>query len=212
MPHRALIRTAVALAALATTAAPASATTLKTVAGATLASNTAIAGVVKSGTNVHLEGGSAGDIDCSSASLGGTIGTNPNTPSVTGAITSLTFTGCTDSIPFVTISCLLTDVGTGPNAKTLTFTYTGGTSTMAVATVELTACFSNGSTCVYETLGPFTATHNSLSTPLNNEYSFAATPLSKTGGTFFGCPANPTYTATFRLVRASDGAAITIQP
>ncbi len=207
MSKRALILACLAAAALAP---PASATTMKTLSGATLASNTGISGSLKAGTTWHIEGGVAGDIDCSTATWGGTLGTNPNTPSVTGSLTSMTLANCTDTIPFVTASCVTTNVGTGANAKTMTLTYVGVASTLAISGPRFTVCFTNGATCVYETTGG-TATAQHDSTRSNNEYSFNVL-LTETGGTFFGCPSNPTWTATLRLVRTSDQAGITIQP
>jgi hypothetical protein len=209
MLARALLLTAVAVAALAP---PASATTLKTVAGTTVPSGGSFSGSLKSGTAWHLEGGAAGDIDCSTSTVGGTIGTNPSTPSVAGSLTSLTFANCTDTIPFVTVSCVYSNVGAGANAKTLTWTYVPTGSTWTWSGVEITVCFSNGSTCVYQPTGATaTATHNSNTSPWNNEYAFNQGWLTKVGGTFALCPSsNVTWTATYLLT--SGGSAITIQP
>ncbi|HEX2086296.1 MAG TPA: hypothetical protein VHF89_11485 [Solirubrobacteraceae bacterium] len=201
------------LVAFAGVATAASATTIEYTSGGTVASGSAISGSLKSGTVAHLEGGSAGDIDCSASAFGGTLGTNPFTPSVTGSLTSLTFSSCTDTIPFVTVSSVTTNVGTGVNAKTATATWVapGTNSTFAIAGVEVTVTFSSGSTCIYQPTGATaTAKHNSNTTPKNNEYHFDDVPVTKIGGTFGFCPTNGvTWDALY--VATSGGTGITIQ-
>jgi hypothetical protein len=209
MLKRALILS-LATAAFASPAAPAPATTMKTLAGSTVASGSWSSGTLKSGTSSHFEGGAAGDVDCVSSTLGGTLGTNPFTPSVALGLTSLTFGGCTDTIPFVTVSGVTTNAGTGANVKTATATYVtpGTSSTFAIVGLAFTFTFSSGQTCIYEPLGgTATATHNSNTG--NNEYAFNVT-LTKTGGTFAFCPNPLTWTATYVL--SSGGGGITIQP
>ena len=175
-----------------------------------LASNSSFAGGLKAGTTWHLEGGSAGDVDCGSSTLNGTIGTNPSTPSVTGSLwPPPAFANCTDTMPFVTV----TGVSTPPAAKTLSFTYVAppGKSSFAIAGVVVTITLSDGSTCTYApTLGSATATHNSGTSPWNNEYAFDNVPMTKTGGASAFCPSlNVTLSATYVLT--SGGAGITIQ-
>ncbi|HEX8085442.1 MAG TPA: hypothetical protein VF529_14205 [Solirubrobacteraceae bacterium] len=209
MRKRALIIASLALVAFAGVATAASATTIKFTTGATVTAGSTISGSLKAGTTAHLEGGSAGDIDCSSSSFGGTLDNN-GLPSVTGTLTSLTFTSCTDTIPFVTVSSVTTNVSS-TNTKTATATYAGANSTFAIAGVVVTVTFSSGSTCIYQpTGGTATATHNSGTTPWNNEYFFDRVPVTKTGGTFGFCPSsNVTWTATY--LATSGGTGITIQ-
>jgi hypothetical protein len=212
MRKRALIVASLAAVALGGVTTAASATTIKTTTNVTVSTGASISGSLKTGTNAVLSGGSAGNITCTSSSFGGTIGTNPNTPSVSGSLTSLTFTGCTDTIPFVTVSTVTTNVGTGANAKTATASYVGAASTFAISGVVATVTFTDGRTCIYQpTTDPATAQHNSLTSPWNNEYAFAAIPLTKSGGTSFACPSsNVTWSSTY--VATSGGVGITIQP
>lgn len=211
MRYRALLTASLALIVFVVAATAASATTMKLVTGATLASNSSISGGLKAGTSFVLSGGSAGNITCTGSTFGGWFGTNPNTPSVTGGLSSWTFSGCTDTIPFVTVSSTTTNVGTGANAKTLTATYVGAASTLAVHGLVWTVTFTDGRTCVYApTTDPARAQHNSLTSPWNNEYAFAAVSFTKTGGTSFACPLYPSWSATF--VITSGGVGVTIQP
>jgi hypothetical protein len=213
MLRRALILS-LATAALGSSATAASATTIKTLAGATVAPGSSVTGGLKAGTTWHLEGGSAGDVDCGTFTIGGMLATNPFTPSVTGSASSLTFANCSDTIPFVTVSTITTNVGTGANAKSMMFTYVppGTSSSLMVAGLGFTITFSSGSTCVYEpTGGAATGTHNSNTTPWNNEYAFNNVPYTKTGGTFFACPSS-NVTVSWTWVLTSGGAGITIQP
>ncbi|HEX8085439.1 MAG TPA: hypothetical protein VF529_14190 [Solirubrobacteraceae bacterium] len=210
MRARALIL-ALATAALASWATPASATTIKTLAGATLASNSSFTGTLKAGTVWHIEGGSGGDFDCASSALGGQLGINPAIPSVTASLTALTVGSCTDTIPFLTLSSVTTNVGTGSAAKPAAFTYLGsGSSLTLLGRIEFTLTFASGSTCVYEvTASGATATHDSNTSPWNNEYVFTDVPMTKTGGTYGFCP---TVSWSAIYVLTSGGAGITIQP
>lgn len=211
MRNRALLIASLALVAFAGLTTAASATTIKTTANVTVTAGAGINGSLKVGTSATLSGGSAGNIVCTSSSFGGTISTNPNTPSVSGSLTSLTFTNCTDTIPFVTVSTVTTNVSVG-SPKTATATYVGVASTFAVSGIVATVTFTDGRTCIYApTTDPATAQHNSTTSPWNAEYAFAAVPLTKTGGTSFACPSsNVTWSATY--VATSGGVGITIQP
>jgi len=224
MPNRALLTASLALMASAGVTTAASATTIKLVTGATVSSGAGISGSLKAGTTAKLSGGSAGDITCTTSTFGGSLGTNPNTPSVTGSLTSLTFSGCTDTIPFVTVSTVTTNVSTS-NPKPATATYVTATSTVAesgvvatstvaVSGVVATVTFTDGKTCIYApTTDPATAQHNSHTSPWNNEYAFAAVPLTKTGGTSFACPSsNVTWSATYVAIEVSANVGITLQP
>ncbi len=207
MRNRAFLVASLALVAVAGLTTAASATTMKFVTGATVSSGAGISGSLKAGTTSKLSGGSAGDITCTTSTFGGTLGTNPNTPSVSGSFTSWTFTGCTDTIPFVTVS------SSSMRASSFTATYVGAASTLAVYGLVWTVTFTDGKTCVYApTTEPATAQHNSLTSPWNNEYAFAAVPLTKRSeSNSFACPtANVTWSATY--VMASGGVGVTIQP
>lgn len=207
MRKHALIIASLSILAFAGFSTAASATTIKTTAGATVASGSSISGSLKAGTSAVLSSG-AGNITCTTSTFGGTIGTNPNTPSVTGSLTSLTFTNCTDTIPFVTVSSVTTNVSAG-SPKTATATYNGSSSTFAVSGVAATITFTSGGTCIYQpTNDPATAVHNSNTN--NNEYAFSAVPLTKTGGTSGACSSTATWTATY--VAVSGGVGIRIQP
>jgi hypothetical protein len=209
MRKRALIIASLSILAFAGFSTAASATTIKTTTNVTVAAGATISGSLKAGTSAVLSS-SAGNITCTSSSFGGTIGTNPNTPSVTGSLTSLTFSNCTDTIPFVTVSSVTTNVGTGANAKTATATYVGVSSTFSVAGVSATINFTSGSSCTYApTNDPATATHDSTTSPWNNEYRFNAVPLTRTGGTTV-CSSTATWSSTY--VATSGGVGITIQP
>ncbi|HEX2086294.1 MAG TPA: hypothetical protein VHF89_11475 [Solirubrobacteraceae bacterium] len=107
---------------------------------------------------------------------------------------------------------MTTNAGSGATAITTSWTYGGTTSTWTWTPVEFTVTFSSGSTCVYRpTGGAATATHDSTTSPWNNEYRFDQVPLTRVGGTFAFCPSlNVTWTATYRL--GSGGNGITVQP
>lgn len=200
--RRALLLAAVAFAGLAPSA---SATTMKTLAGATVASGSSVSGSLKPGTSWRLDGGASGSITCTTSTLGGTLGTNPATPSVSASLTSLTVTGCTDTFPFVTVSSAMM------SASGASFTYAGSASTLALNGLSITITFTSGGTCVYgPTSPPATAQHDSTTSPWNNEYAFAV-PMTRTGGTGgAACPSlGVTWYATYVL--GSAGAGITIQ-
>ncbi len=209
MPNRALLTASLALMAFAGATTAASATTMKYVTGGTVPLPASIAASLKTGTSFVISGGSAGNITCPTSSFTGTLTTNG--PWVSGSLSSWSFSGCTDTIPFVTVSSLTTNVSTG-TAKTLTATYVGAASTLAISGLVITVTFTDGKTCIYApTTDPATAQHNSLTSPWNNEYAFATIPLTKTGGTSFACPSsNATLSATY--VITSGGVGITIQP
>jgi len=208
MRNRALLIASVALMAYAGLAPGASATTIKTTAGVTVSSGAAISGSLKVGTSFVISGGSAGSITCTSSNYKGSINTNPSTLSVTGSSGPWPVGGCSETIPFVTLSTMTANA----TAKTLTATYLGAASTLAISGFGWTVTFTDGKTCVYApTTDPATAQHNSLTSPWNAEYAFAAIPLTKTGGTSFACPsANVTWSATY--FATSGGVGITIQP
>jgi len=186
-----------ALAGMTTTA---SAATMRFLTGAAVASGSTISGSTKASTNSAFSAGAGGSITCASSTLSGTLGTNPATPSVSGSLTSLTFNGCTDTIPFVTLSTVATNVGAGANAKPMTMTYLGAASTLAISGLAWTVTFTDGRTCIYApTTDPATAQHNSHSSPWNAEYTFNV-PLTRTGGTSFACPSvNVVWSATYVL-------------
>jgi hypothetical protein len=205
----------VSVALLAAAASPATATTIKYADNSgTVPTGAPISGALKPSTVWHFEGGSGGDIDCSASDLAGSLETNPFIPSVPGKLTRLTLGSCSDTTPFVTVSGITSNAGTGTNAKPLSFMHglLGTRSTFAMSGIELTIMFASGSTCIYQpTGGTATATHNSTTTPWNNEYAFTNVPLTKTGGTYAFCPSsNLTFTATYVLT--SSGKGITIQP
>lgn len=209
MRKRALIIASLSILVFAGFTTAASATTIKTTAGATVSANATISGSLKVGTSAVLSSG-AGNITCTSSSFSGTIGANPNTPSVTGSLTALTFTNCTDTIPFVTVSSVTTNVGTGANAKVATATYVGAASTFSVSGVTATITFTSGSSCTYApTSNPATAQHDSTTSPWNNEFRFNAVPLTRTAGTTV-CSSTATWSSTY--VAVSGGVGITIQP
>jgi len=203
MRNRALLIASLVLMSFAGVTTAASATTIKTTAGATVSTGAGISGSLKAGTTSTLSGGSAGNITCSSSGFGASLGMNPATPSVTGRFTSWMSSGCTDTIPLVTVSSSLM------GANSFTATYLGASSTLAVYGLVWTVAFTDGRTCMYSpTTEPATAQHNS--TTSNNEYSFAAVWMTKTGGTSLACPVYVTWSATY--VMTSGGAGITIQP
>ena len=200
--RRALLLAAVAFAGLAPAA---SATTMKTLAGATVASGSSVSGSLKPGTSWRLDGGASGSVTCGGSSLGGTLGTNPATPSVSASLTSLTMMSCTDTFPFVTVSSV------AMSASGASFTHAGSASTLAANGLSITVTFSTAATCIYApTSPPATAQHDSTTSPWNNEYAFAV-PMTKTGGTGgAACPSlGVTWYATYVLT--SGGAGITIQ-
>ncbi|HEV3001523.1 MAG TPA: hypothetical protein VGW75_12350 [Solirubrobacteraceae bacterium] len=209
MRKRALIVVSLSVLAFAGFTTAASATTIRYVTGGIVPSGDPITGTLKPGTSAVLSS-SAGTITCTTSTFGGSIGTNPDTPSVTGSLTSLTFSNCTDTIPFVTVSTVTTNVSSS-TPKTATATYVGVASTFAVAGVTATINFTNGTSCTYGVTNnnPATATHDSTTNPWNNEYRFNAVPLTRTSGTTV-CSSSATWTATY--VATSNGVGITIQP
>ncbi|HEV3001522.1 MAG TPA: hypothetical protein VGW75_12345 [Solirubrobacteraceae bacterium] len=209
MRKRALIIASLSILAFAGFSTAASATTIKYLTGGTVPSSNPITGQLKAGTSAVLSS-SAGNITCTTSTFGGSLGTNPAVGPVTGSLTSLTFSNCTDTIPFVTVSTVTTNVGAGASAKTATAAYVGSASTFAVAGVVATITFTSGSWCTYApTTDPATATHDSTTSPWNNEYRFNAVPLTRTGGTTI-CSSTATWSSTY--VAASVSVGITIQP
>ncbi len=199
-------------AALIAAPAPAAATTLRTLGGSALAPGSPLSATLKSGTHFHIEGGSAGDLDCTRSTFDGAVETNPSPLlplPATARVTSFTLSGCTDTIPFWTVSSVTTNASPS-DPRPARASYLGSASTLAIDGLEVTFTFSNGSWCTYApTGGTMTAQHNSLTSPWNAEYAFSAVPVTKTGGTALICPANPTWTMTY--VAASAGAGMTIQ-
>ena len=209
MRMRALIAAATSIAAMAGAADAASATTMRYTSGGALPPNSPFNMTLKAGTSFVFSS-SAGNITCTSSAWSGWFGTNPDTPSVRGTVTAVTVGNCTDTIPFVTVSWFTTNVGAGVNAKPVAATYMATGSTFTVSGLTFTATFSNGTSCTYAAATePATATHDSTTTPWNNEYAFNAVLFTKTGGTAV-CSPTATWSATY--VMTSNGVGVTIQP
>ncbi len=207
MRMRAFITAGLSILAFAGLTTAASATTIKFVTGGTVAVGSGISGSLKAGTSAVLSS-SAGNVTCTTSTFNGTLKTNGGA-TADGELDALTFSNCTDTIPFVTVSTVTTNVSASSKKPAIS-TYVGTASTFAVSGVEATITFTSGGTCIYKpTTDPATATHNSLTSPWNNEYAFTNVALTKTGGTSSVCSSTANWNASY--VAVSGGVGITIQ-
>ncbi|HEX8085441.1 MAG TPA: hypothetical protein VF529_14200 [Solirubrobacteraceae bacterium] len=205
MRKRILLLGSIAAIALTGAAAPAArATTLRLVSGPAVASGASVAAALKAGTAFVLRDPVLGSVTCSSSQFSGSVGTNP-APAVRLSLSPPSLAGCVDSVPLVAVVSVTTTFGPSPNA-TATFDRLLG-STLAVDRLQITIVFSTGASCSYRpALGSAAATHDSFTSPWNDEYAFS---VLMSGGGPAGCPSNPIWSATYRL--SSGGTGITIQ-
>jgi hypothetical protein len=172
--------------------------------------------VVKKGTNPPvsakspLSGGnvgpailqtSLGQIQCDQT-FSINLGTNPGPhPAgvVTGSLTSLTFTNCTDTIPLFNV--------TGVTANGLPWSGTvdahPATPLITLNNPSVTISLAGGLTCVYGAASMVADADNA-----NSEIEFINEPMSRTSGSLL-CPANGTYTATYS-VKDADGHSVEV--
>jgi hypothetical protein len=205
MRKRVLILSSLAAIALTGAAAPAArGTTLRLVTGPAVASGASVAAGLKAGTAFVLRDPVLGSVACASSQFTGNVGTNP-APAVRLSLSPASPAGCTDTVPFAAVVSVTMTFGPSPNA-TATFDRLLG-STVTVDGLQITIVLSTGASCTYRpALGNATATHDSFTSPWNDEYAFSVV---MSGGGPAPCPANPMWSATYRV--SSGGAGVTIQ-
>jgi hypothetical protein len=190
MGHRLLSLLVVACAAIgATSASAATYVHGGTTTGNVLAAGTSISGGLKAGTSAVLTT-NIGTVTCTSGTAGGTVGASGGT-TVSGNLTTLQVSNCTDTIPFITVSDC-----TNSTNPVITIDSRGNVSIAAGNTI---VCRYSGGTCTF-TSSTTSAKYDSTTSSL----SLSRIPVSSSTGGL--CPSSGTFTGTFGPVKVSSGA------
>lgn len=154
-------------------------------------SGSAVAGTQ---TGTALLTSSSGNISCTSGSFSGTVGASGGA-TVTGSLSALSFSTCTDSIPLITVTgCSAINTGsTGIVASSSSST--GGS--LNLTSVQVQCNFSGGGNCVFSAS---TANGTYTNSTGNLVYSNVATTSNG-----FGCPSTGTFSATYNPVNVTVG-------
>lgn len=160
-----------------------------TTRGNVLVSGTTITGGLKDGTSAVLTT-SIGTVTCTSGSAGGTVGASGGA-SVAGTLTSLSVGGCTDTIPFITV----TDC-TNATKPLITIDSRGNVSIAGGNTI---VCRYSGGTCTI-TSSTTSAKYDSSTSSLTLSRILVS---SSTGGL---CSSSGTFSGQFGPVTVSSGA------